>query len=59
MTLEQRLEELNEELEAANTSLQTLLNMGDEVDVSFQIETITENINLITKEMASIIDAMQ
>lgn len=56
--LELRLQDLTEELQLANQSMQTLLNMGTEVDLSFQIEMITENINAITKEMASIIDAM-
>lgn len=58
-TLEARLEELNEELQAANDSLRVLVAMGPEADVSFQIEMITDNINVITKEIASIVDAMQ
>ena len=58
MSLQNRLKELNEELECANGAMQSLLNMG-EVDVSFQIEAINEDIVKITKEMASIIDAMK
>ena len=56
--LELRLQDLTGELQGANQSMQILINMGTEVDLSFQIEAITENINNITKEISSIIDAM-
>ena len=57
MSLDSRLEELNEDLECAKASLENMIKMNtNETDLSFQIEAITEN---ITKEMASIIDAMK
>lgn len=60
MSLDSRLEELNEDLECAKASLENMIKMNtNETDLSFQIEAITENINTITKEMASIIDAMK
>jgi hypothetical protein len=55
--LQNRLEELNEELELANTSLQSLIAMNSP-DLDFQIEAITDQINNITKEIASIMDAI-
>lgn len=55
--LQERIEELNEELELANKSLQTLIAM-DSPDLEFQIQAITDQINNITNEIASIMDAI-
>lgn len=56
--LNERLEELNEELELANQTLKRLIEMDVPEDLNFQIEAITENINSITKEMSSIVEAI-
>lgn len=59
MSLESRLEQLNTELSETNTSLESLvssdLKEGDDV----AIEALVEQINNLTKEMASIIGAME
>jgi hypothetical protein len=60
MALDTRLQELNEELRQAESELSSLLvnTPQDDVNLEANILSYTDTINTITKEMASIVEAI-
>lgn len=59
MGLEETLHSLNAELEQANMELETLISGDIEQDLSDEVEHLTDKINRIVNEIASIMDAIE